>query len=74
MGVKTNLVDEIWGKDRPPRPNEKVKALGLEFSGTEFQAKIDELRKELEKKKSAGLVVCTCSPTTILMITPTNSI
>lgn len=60
VGVKTNLVDEIWGDSRPPRPQEKIKALPLEFSGKKFEEKIDDLRRELEKKKSAGLIVCRC--------------
>lgn len=54
--VRQNLVDEIWG-DKPTRPNEKVKVLGLEFSGKKFQDKIEDLRKELAKKNSAGMVV-----------------
>lgn len=58
MGIKTNLVDVIWGDKRPPRPQEKVKLLPLEFTGKIFEEKIDDLRKELEKKKSAGLIVC----------------
>lgn len=60
IGVKTNLVDVVWGDDRPPRPQEKIKTLPLEFSGKKFEEKIDDLRKELEKKKSAGLIVCKC--------------
>ena len=32
--------------------------LPLEFTGKEFEEKIEDLRKELEKKKSAGLIVC----------------
>lgn len=59
VGVKTNLVDLIWRDERPSRPKEKVKVLPLEFAGKEFGEKIDDLRKELEKKKSAGLIVCT---------------
>ena len=58
-GVNENLVDIVWGKGKPPRPNEKVKVLDQEFSGKPFQDKIQDLRKELEKKKSAGLIVCT---------------
>jgi len=49
----------VWGKGKPPRPNEKVKVLGQEFAGKTFGDKIQDLRKELEKKKSAGLIVCT---------------
>ena len=67
------MVDQIWGIDRPPRPNEKVKALGLEFSGKKFQEKIDDLRKELEKKKSAGLVVCRYLAMTIIMVSSIKS-
>lgn len=63
MGIKTNLVDQVWGRERPSRPNEKVKVLGLEFSGKKFQEKIEDLRKELDKKKSAGFVVCACYAT-----------
>ncbi|KAL2052315.1 hypothetical protein ABVK25_007474 [Lepraria finkii] len=57
VGVKTNLVDVIWGDKRPPRPKEKVKVLPMKFAGKKFEDKIDDLRKELEKKKSAGLIV-----------------
>lgn len=59
IGIEINLVDQVWGKSRPARPNEKVKVLDERFSGKKFQEKIDDLRKELEKKKSAGLIVCT---------------
>ena len=63
VSVKTNLVDVVWGDKRPSRPREKVRSLPLEFSGKKATEKIEELRKELEKKKSAGLVVCMCSLT-----------
>lgn len=59
VGVQVNLIDAIWGKERPPRPNEQIKPLGLEFAGKKFQEKIEELRKELDKKKSPGFIVCT---------------
>ena len=60
MGVKTNLVDKVWGDARPPRPREKINLQPLEFTGKALGEKIEELRKELEKKKSAGLIVCKC--------------
>ena len=61
MGIEKNLVDQIWGDERPSRPNEKVKVLGLEFSGKKFQEKIEDVRKGLDKKKSAGFIVCACN-------------
>ena len=57
--IRTNLVDLVWGDARPIRPREQVKALPLEFAGKSFEEKIEDLRKELEKKKSAGLIICT---------------
>lgn len=58
MAVKQNLVDLVWGKDRPPRPNEKVKVHPVEYAGKPFQEKISELRKELQAKKRAGFIIC----------------
>ena len=59
IGEKTNLVDIVWGDKRPPRPQEKVKPLSVEFTGKKSEEKIGDLRKELDKKKSAGFIVCT---------------
>ena len=54
--VSENLVDLVWGKDRPSRPSEKVIVQPLEYSGRSFEDKIADIRKELEKKKSLGFV------------------
>ncbi|KIX10556.1 uncharacterized protein Z518_01640 [Rhinocladiella mackenziei CBS 650.93] len=56
VGVSENLVDKIW-KDRPPRPAEKVIVLLEEYAGKSYKDKLDDLRKELKKKKAAGMVV-----------------
>jgi len=66
IGLTTNLVDEVWGKDRPSRTNEKARVLDLKFTGKKFQEKIEDLRKELEKKKSAGLIICSSSSGLVL--------
>ncbi|GAB7362166.1 hypothetical protein MBLNU230_g2192t1 [Neophaeotheca triangularis] len=57
VSITSNLVDEVWAKDKPARPNEPVRVLGLDFAGKKWQIKVDELRKELEKKKAAAFVV-----------------
>lgn len=57
VAIAENLVDQVWGKDKPARPNEPVRVLDLAYAGKKFHEKIDELRKELDKKKAAGFVV-----------------
>lgn len=58
MAVKDNLVDLVWGKDKPARPNEPVTVLDLKYAGKEISKKIEEVQKELEKKKCAGIIIC----------------
>jgi Xaa-Pro aminopeptidase len=57
VAIEENLVDAVWGDSQPPRPNEPVKLLGQQFSGKEIKAKLEDLRKELHKRKSSGFVV-----------------
>lgn len=57
VAVEENLVDQVWGAARPPMPSEPVKILTQQFSGKDVKTKLDELRKELEKKKSSGFIV-----------------
>lgn len=55
--MKENLIDSVWGTSKPARPNEKVIVLEQKYSGKKFEDKLGDLRKELDKKKSAGMVV-----------------
>lgn len=56
VGVEENLVDQIW-QDRPARPAEKVIVLSDKYAGKDYQEKLTDLRKELDKKKTAGMVI-----------------
>lgn len=56
VGIDENLVDKIW-KDRPARPAEKVIVLSTDYAGKDYKEKIADLRKELDKKKTAGMVI-----------------
>lgn len=56
--VSENLVDVVWDKNRPQRPNEKVRVHKVDYAGKEITEKLEDLRKELEKRKSPGFVVC----------------
>ncbi|KAK5116794.1 hypothetical protein LTR62_007468 [Meristemomyces frigidus] len=57
VGIAENLIDQVWAKQKPARPNNAAKVLGLESAGKPYPEKIEELRKELDKKKAAGFVV-----------------
>jgi Xaa-Pro aminopeptidase len=57
VAIEDNLVDIVWGSDRPQRPDNPVKLLEQRYAGKEISAKLEELRKELDKKKSSGFVV-----------------
>lgn len=59
VGIQQNLIDLVWGKDRPARPSEKVRAHPIKYAGKPFQEKIADIRKELQTKKKAGFVICT---------------
>ena len=61
VGIQQNLVDLVWGKDRPAAPRELVKVHPVKYAGKSFQEKISELRKELESRKKAGFVICTAT-------------
>jgi Xaa-Pro aminopeptidase len=43
----------VWVKGKPPRPNEKSQGFRPGVCWKDFWDKIQDLRKELEKKKSA---------------------
>lgn len=57
VAVTENLVDNVWAQDKPGRPNEPVLVLDEKFAGKDVRAKLTDLRKELEKRKSLGFVV-----------------
>ncbi|KAF3913722.1 hypothetical protein AA313_de0205486 [Arthrobotrys entomopaga] len=57
VGMTENLIDQVWGAERPARPSEPVIILDKKFAGKDFVEKIEDLRKELTKQKSHGLIL-----------------
>ncbi len=57
QAVEENLIDAVWSSKRPAAPNQPVIALDNIYAGKSVKTKLEELRKELEKKKSSGFVV-----------------
>ncbi|KAI5292810.1 hypothetical protein KEM52_006045, partial [Ascosphaera acerosa] len=55
--VPDNLVDLVWGADRPPRPCEPVRVHPDRFAGQSARDKIRELRETLARDGRAGFVV-----------------
>ncbi|KAM6524750.1 hypothetical protein FALCPG4_010344 [Fusarium falciforme] len=55
--IEENLVDLVWGKERPARPSEKVIVQPDELAGESVTNKLTKLRQELEKKRSPGFLV-----------------
>ena len=77
IGVSQNLVDTVWGGERPAPPQEKVRVHPEKYAGKTFQEKFADLRKELDNKNAAGFVVCTVRPILeyrfIVLTTPSDA-
>ncbi|KAL6454552.1 AMPP Probable Xaa-Pro aminopeptidase P [Candida maltosa Xu316] len=50
--LKVNLVDEVWGDDKPDRSLEPVYVLGLEYSGEHTNDKLGRIRAILKERNS----------------------
>ncbi|NXN22547.1 XPP2 aminopeptidase, partial [Nycticryphes semicollaris] len=47
--IETNLVDEVWGDQRPPLPSSKIYSLPEEFTGSSWQEKVAGIRHQMEQ-------------------------
>lgn len=52
-----NLVDPVWGSERPERPRNPIFALNVKYSGRDYTEKLGHVRQEMEKQKARALVV-----------------
>lgn len=57
QALDQNLVDLVWVSGRPDRPSHPAFTLPGIFAGKSAKEKLSELRQELAKKNSLGLVV-----------------
>lgn len=55
--VNENLVDLVWGQERPPRPSNPIFRLGDEYAGESVGSKLSKLRENLAKTGSPGTVI-----------------
>ena len=58
VAVSRNLVDKVWGVDRPLPPAEPVYPYDLSYAGKSSAAKRMALAEELKKKNIGAAVIC----------------
>ena len=54
--LETNLIDEIWGTDRPAVPTSPFRVHPLEYAGCTVAEKVAKIRKEMKDKKATMAV------------------
>ncbi|XP_028743206.1 xaa-Pro aminopeptidase 2 [Peromyscus leucopus] len=53
VSVTTNLVDLVWGSERPPMPSQPIYALPKEFTGSTWQEKVTAVRSYMQNHTMA---------------------
>ncbi|NXL64528.1 XPP2 aminopeptidase, partial [Chordeiles acutipennis] len=49
LPIETNLVDQVWGDERPPPPTSQIYSLPAEFTGSSWQEKVAGIRQQMEQ-------------------------
>ncbi|XP_068812588.1 xaa-Pro aminopeptidase 2 isoform X3 [Struthio camelus] len=49
LPIETNLVDQVWGDQRPPPASSKIYSLPTEFTGSSWQEKVAGIRQQMEQ-------------------------
>ncbi|XP_068007976.1 xaa-Pro aminopeptidase 2 [Melanerpes formicivorus] len=49
MALETNLVDEVWGDQRPPVASSEIYSLPAAFTGSSWQEKVAGIRQQMEQ-------------------------
>eukprot|EP00040_Diaphanoeca_grandis_P036975 m.238840 g.238840 ORF g.238840 m.238840 type:complete len:609 (-) comp33730_c0_seq12:94-1920(-) len=57
VAVKNNLVDMVWGNEKPLRPTDAVHSLALKYCGDSVENKILKVREEMVTQGCSALVV-----------------
>ena len=57
VAIPQNLVDVVWGNNKPARKESQVKLHPLQYTGKAFQKKLADLRVEIEQRRGQGFVV-----------------
>uniref|UniRef100_G1RZ05 X-prolyl aminopeptidase 2 n=1 Tax=Nomascus leucogenys TaxID=61853 RepID=G1RZ05_NOMLE len=57
VSITTNLVDLVWGSERPPVPNQPIYALQEAFTGSTWQEKVSGVRSQMQKHQKTPTAV-----------------
>nr|XP_017519342.1 xaa-Pro aminopeptidase 2 isoform X1 [Manis javanica] len=57
VSITANLVDLVWGSERPPVPNQPIYALQEAFTGSNWQEKVSAIRSQMQKHHNAPTAV-----------------
>nr|XP_058147044.1 xaa-Pro aminopeptidase 2 isoform X2 [Dasypus novemcinctus] len=57
VSITDNLVDLVWGSQRPPIPSQPIYALKEEFTGSTWQDKVSSIRSQMQKHRKAPTAV-----------------
>ena len=55
--IRINLVDSVWGAERPPRPINPVTQLDFLFTGKTVQDKLSQIRLDVEDEGAEALLI-----------------
>lgn len=62
-----NLIDPIWGEQRPPIPTSPFRVHPIEYSGISIENKVKKIRTEMEEKKATLAIFCTLDDVAYLL-------
>lgn len=74
VGIDQNLIDAVWGDERPARPANQITVQPVERAGKSFEEKVEDLRKELAAKKRSAMVICMAPDPFLIKYILTNAI
>ncbi|KAH8411123.1 hypothetical protein KR222_003846 [Zaprionus bogoriensis] len=57
VGIGSNLIDEVWGDEQPPRTSNKIITLKLDFAGEKIATKWGKVREQMKLFNSSTLIV-----------------
>lgn len=55
--LEVNLVDKVWGSEKPTRPLDPVYSFPMEFAGEQAGSKIERVRNHLRENKATHLII-----------------